>query len=331
VEDADLAKRLVNQDKKKDFVGWINSLYKQGGLSVLDFCNLPQSEFGEKGHVFWENTGDWDGISEAAIEAVFSRKNFEKRSREFPRVASILADEIDQALSGAIAYANQEGFDIGWGDGKLFESSFRSLLQDTQKNGKYKIGGMRLLQGRWVYDTAVPGRTENSRFVFTRRPVLSTDHDGLPMYSFSFMSRWNRNTTGMRHSGYVKFIKPKSGILARIKRYLFLDQLDLDVHVKCGCPDFKYRWHKALADAGAAATPSGIGGEATNVDPHRTNPGKLRSLCKHLVCMGSFLQASAREHDKMVKALSDPRFETKGEGKAKAVKPNAKLMPTSPL
>lgn len=235
VEEANLARRLVNQDKKRDFAGWINGLHRRGGLSVLDFCNLPESEFGRNGHTFWARTEDWDGISEQAIKSVFSQKNFEKRASEFPRVASILSNEIDQALSGAIAYANLKGFDIGWKDGKLFESSFRSLLQDTKANGQYRIGGMRLLQGRWVYDTAVPGRTENARFVFTRRPTLTVDQDGLPIYSFSFMSRWNRNTTGMRHTGYVKFIKPKSGILARIKRYLFLDQMDLDVHVKCSC------------------------------------------------------------------------------------------------
>lgn len=331
-EDAVLLNRLMSGRKRGDFAGFINSLYEKKELMVTDFCNIPPGVFNAKGMTFWSNEQDWDGINPKAIFAAFQEKGFKERLAELPPVLRKLKPSIAEAVKIARKIFNRQGINLGWAP--LTEASFKSLLRDTKANGTYKIGGMRLLGGRWVYDTAIPGRTENSRFVFTRKPTLTIDSDGLPMYRYSFMSRWNRNTTGMRHYGIVKFLKRRRGYIQKAKRLLFDDQMDMDVHVKCSCPDFKYRWHKALADAGAAPVPSGIGGEATNSDPIKTNPQKLRSLCKHLVCMGSYLNASAWEHDVLVRELSDETnsgLDPVGPEKAQRVKPNAKLANTSPL
>lgn len=332
-EDAALLDRLLNDDKKRNWPSFINSLMRKGGVSVLDFINLPRDKFGHDGHVFWKDVADWSRIDERAVRSAFDKKNFRARMEKSPRMARILRDQIEDAVETAKQYASLNGFDLGWSLNEscretLTEASFRKLMNDTRVNGLYKYGGMRLIRGRWIYDTNVPGRVENSRYVFTRTPILTLDEDGIPMYRCTFLSRWNRNTTGMRHFGRIKFLPPKTGILRKIGRYLFQDQLDLDVHVACTCPDFKFRHHWVLAQQGAAATPTGIGGEATNNPPSITNPKHLPCLCKHLYAMGSYLTISAREHDRLVKSLVNTGFRVKGEGKAKGLKPNATITST---
>lgn len=170
------------------------------------------------------------------------------------------------------------------------EASFRALYNATNANGLYKHGGMRKIVGadasgqsvtHWIFDPAVPGRVANSRFVVTRPPSPTVGPDGVPMVKYNFKSRPDRSTTGLRALGYIKFLPAGRG---RPRT-----EIDRDVHVYCSCPDFKYRWHKALADAGAAATPTGIGGEATNQDPVVTNPEKKLALCKHLCAMHDYL------------------------------------------
>ena len=172
----------------------------------------------------------------------------------------------------------------------LSEMSFRTLYNSTAANGLYQQGGMRKVVGlngagqsvtHWVFDSTVPGRIANSRFVVTKPPTPTIGPDGLPMIKFNFKSRADRSTTSLRALGFVKFLKAGRG---RPKT-----EIDREVHTYCSCPDFKYRWHKALADAGAAHTPSGIGGEATNVDPVYTNPEKKIAICKHLCAMHDYL------------------------------------------
>jgi hypothetical protein len=182
----------------------------------------------------------------------------------------------------------------------LVEASFRNLLDDTVANGRYKIGGLRRIGRLWVYDRTIPDRASNSRFVVTRRPVLQLDKDGFPVYKFQFRSRPDRNTTNMSHQGYIKFIeKPK--FLARVRDF-FKEEIDLQVHVGCNCPDFKYRWHWVLAKANCSHKPTG-GFDAIDKRPDRTNPGGLISMCKHLVVAKDYLLLSANEHYKIVKNL----------------------------
>jgi hypothetical protein len=182
----------------------------------------------------------------------------------------------------------------------LLEVTFRRLMALTAQNGGYKYGGMVKVNGVWVYDPDVPGRIQNSAFVISKPPRPKTDEDGFVRIDYNFKSRPERSTTGMRQHGYVKFIPP--GFIRKVLRKIGIgrpkSQWDMDVHVFCTCPDFKYRWHVALADKKAAARPDPSAGQAMDKDPTITNPGKKLSLCKHLVAMGSFLQKTKKEYEK---------------------------------
>jgi hypothetical protein len=206
----------------------------------------------------------------------------------------------------------------------LVEASFRDLLNDTVSNGRYKIGGLRRVGRLWIYDRAIPDRVSNSRFVVTRRPVLQLDNDGFPIYRFQFRSRPDRNTTNMSHQGYVKFVeRPK--FLARV-RYFFKEEIDLQVHVHCTCPDFKYRWHWILAKANCSHKPTGLGFDAIDKRPDRTNPNGMISMCKHLVVAKDYLLLSANEHYKIVKNIqkaSPLRAGTVNKPDSREVKPGA--------
>ena len=107
-------------------------------------------------------------------------------------------------------------------ESKLHEASFRRLLQYTQQNGRYRIGGMRRINGSWVYDPTVPGRIDNSRFVISKPPRPHLDKDGYLVIEFSFKSRPDRCTSGLRHNGSIKLMPDKrasyqSGLKAMVK------------------------------------------------------------------------------------------------------------------
>lgn len=186
-------------------------------------------------------------------------------------------------------------------DKLLMEVTFRKLMDLTQRNGNYKIGGLVKIGNSWVTDPRVKGRIQNSMFVVTKPPTWKQDTDGLTRIDYNFKSRPDRSTTGLRQKGYIKFIPP--GFLKRmiqkikglVKKQQPKDGWDSDVHCFCTCPDFKYRWHKVLADKGASHTPTGQGGEATNQQPNITNPTRSLSLCKHLAAMAGYLATTQRD------------------------------------
>jgi hypothetical protein len=215
--------------------------------------------------------------------------------------AAVNAPEIAKLISSHIRLPQSLPPPSLQNESTLIESSFKELLRDTVANGRYKIGGLRRIGRIWVYDRSIPDRASNSRFVVTRRPALKLGDDGFPVYMFQFRSRPDRNTTNMAHQGYVKFIeKPK--FLAKVRNF-FRDEIDLQVHVFCTCPDFKYRWHWVLAKNNCSHKPTGIGFDATDQPPNQTNPGGLISMCKHLVVAKDYILLSANEHQKIVKNL----------------------------
>ena len=212
----------------------------------------------------------------------------------------------------------------------LSEMSFRTLYNSTAANGLYQQGGMRKVVGlngagqsvtHWVFDSTVPGRIANSRFVVTKPPTTTIGPDGLPMIKFNFKSRPDRSTTSLRALGFVKFLKAGRG---RPKT-----EIDREVHTYCSCPDFKYRWHKALADAGAAHTPSGIGGEATNVDPVHTNPEKKIAICKHLCAMHDYLGQKKADYAASL-GPGPTRTSKTGKSVMMVVKPKKPVIPVGP-
>lgn len=200
-------------------------------------------------------------------------------------------------------------------EGTLTELSFRKLWALTQQNGGYRKGGMVMVHrtnsrgeqvSSWGYDPNVKGRIQNgTRFVVKRPPKVTTASDGNPQLLYNFKSRTGRSTTGLRQKGYIKFLPERKSIWKRFtglftKKGKEVDEWDKDIHIFCTCPDFKFRWHKALYDAGASHQPQG-GAEATNEEPLITNPGKKLCMCKHQVAAGAYLSMSKAAYDKIGK------------------------------
>lgn len=212
-------------------------------------------------------------------------------------------------------------------ESQLLEATFSQLFNQTQRNGEYRHGAMRKVRGRWVYDPNVPGRIQNSRFVIQSPPNIQRDDDGMLVIQFRFRSRPVASTTGNVHSGYIKFIEP-TGVIKKLIRFIRRpSQINQDIQVYCACQDFKYRWHKVLADIDAAPKPSGLG----NKFPTETNPSGNLSLCKHLACCGStFLQMSQREYKKIQDKVGkdeNPNTFAVGVGKPMGVKDGAEVDP----
>lgn len=262
----------------------------------------------------WKSAKDWEEIDPAIVIRHFNKETFGKALKKVEGSHQI-SNGLIAALSAAFEFIEAAGMsierDLGWTeeDGEtvreiLNEASFKSLLQATSSNGDYLIGGMRRVGRIWVYDRDVRGRVANARFVVTTRPRLILDEDGCPSYRFVFRSRPDRNTTGMAHHGYIKFPDEAGPVrmLDRIKSF-FREEIDLNVHVGCSCPDFKFKWHWVLHKGGSSHYPSGAGFDAMDSPPNRTNPDRRIGMCKHLVAAKDFLLLSAREHYEQVRKL----------------------------
>lgn len=276
--------------------------------------------------VGWKDPSEWRGLSPESLASAFEADGI-------IALHSRLDDNDKKRLESALNIAfqtarklNVSPDDWGWSADQLkrlkgvskprvieslTEATFRELLNATASNGDYRIGGLRRIGRIWVYDRSIPDRVSNSRFVVIRRPILQLDRDGYPIYRFRFRSRPDRNTTDMSHGGYIKFVD-KPNFMSRLTGF-FKDQIDLNVHVGCECPDFKYRWHWVLAQNNASHTPTGAGFDAQNRRPMVTNPNSLVCMCKHLVVAKDYLLLSAREHNRAVRELQKQRPLSKAE------------------
>jgi len=348
IDKSDFKSRVSDPAKEKDFAGWVNNLFASGqNISLVEFA--PEYD----GHKWWDMSNPpFDKIEPQVIRHYFEYERFteavEKKSVA-PRVMALFS-----AVIGALAESKHRQLleDMGWDDmafhkfaalsgedkkaemqeskQPINEMTFRELLRQTSHNGGYRIGGMRRIHGRWLYDMSIPDRMTNSRFVIVRQPRLGLDTDGSPIYRFRFRSRADRNTTGMAQSGYVKFVQTKRGLFKKAIRFIANTELDEDVQVGCSCPDFRFKWHWVLARSGASHTPTGIGFDATDDPPNHTNPRHLVGICKHLCVFQDILSRSAREHDREVGTLrkdqqSAPTKPAKKSGEPPKIKAGAEL------
>jgi len=122
-----------------------------------------------------------------------------------------------------------------------------------------------------------PKRKQRARNV--RGPSLKLETgDDSNYYMFNF--RGYPSTTGQRHVGYVRFLKPKNPDTP-LK--------DIDCEVDCDCPDFKYRFAWSNKQRGAAKVGPGSYNKAFNRAPRITNPTNQPGLCKHLIAVKDYL------------------------------------------
>lgn len=227
-----------------------------------------------------------------------------------------------EVIAKALQYVIDSGVDVevdkypdvianGLSKAKLKETSFSALLGLTQNNGGYRFGGLRKVSGRWVIDPSVTGRIDNSRYIVVSMPTWRLGSDGFPVMSYICRSRPDRNTTGLKHSGFIKVVN-KGGLIKRVLgRYLpQFKGNEPDVQVFCDCPDFKYRFHWVLSKLGAAAAPNGAGGQAINSPPNKTNPSFRPSLCKHLAACEKFIDYGNASFRKLLRQVSTSPVQT---------------------
>jgi len=125
-----------------------------------------------------------------------------------------------------------------------------------------------------------PGRVKRSATV--RGPPLEIDaHSDHVYHVFNFKSF--PSTTGLRHHGYIKFVRPKTAG----KKALPLQHVPCVVD--CTCPDFRYRFAWLIKQKGSSQVGPRSMNQAWNQPPIHTNPHSRISLCKHILAARDYI------------------------------------------
>jgi hypothetical protein len=141
---------------------------------------------------------------------------------------------------------------------------------------------MRQLNEKLTFDQLF--RMSDPKRVFrsfkVKGPPLEIDsYQDAVYYAFNFKS--NPSTTGLRHRGYVKFLRPKLDGQKPLQH--------LNCVVDCTCPDFRYRWAWANKQRGASRVGAQSLNQAFNQAPRRTNPTSKPGLCKHVLAAREYI------------------------------------------
>ena len=230
-----------------------------------------------------------------------------------PTVPSSKVESLEEALL-AVGYQTLT-------EGK----SYAQLLANTRNHGRYRIGGMVRVDGRWTNDISIPGRLDNARFVIASPPLTHIEPDGSVIYRWKFKSRADRSTTGTTHRGYLQVMPKKKGIMAFLKRLVKGDgPWEGDCKVWCSCQDFRFVSHYANWQADSSHKPTGQNGDAIFSPPIRTNPRRIPMLCKHLCMASVFLKD-------VPKKLRDEVSEIQRMADEQQYKPTSAYEPPEPI
>ncbi len=291
-----------------------------------------------------EEPGDLEGVNPKqladlldwpAVNSAFGQLSGDAQIRFTDSVVTALKYSLDNGVNvdvtkyqPAIAEALRRSISES-----LQEASFSRLLGLTQANGGYRYGGMRKVEGRWVIDPSVSGRIDNSRFIVVSMPSWRLGQDGFPVMNYVCKSAPERSTTGMRQVGFIK-VTNQGGFLRKLAGK-FLPQIrsaEPDVQCFCSCPDWKYRFHWVMSQMGAAATPTGAGGQATNAPPNKTNPSFRPSLCKHLAACDQFIDFSNADFRKLIRKVGTAPVQTTQPRRDPVIRRNTQVTasPTPP-
>lgn len=141
---------------------------------------------------------------------------------------------------------------------------------------------LRALQERMTYDQlfrlSEPKRVGRSRTV--RGPPLEIASSRNDQYHF-FNFKSYPSTTGLRHKGYIRFLRPRSNKTTTMDR--------IQCEVDCQCPDYRYRWAWANKQRGAGRVGAQSLNQALNRAPRITNPKARPGLCKHLLAARNYI------------------------------------------
>lgn len=130
-----------------------------------------------------------------------------------------------------------------------------------------------------LYRYSEPKRVVRSLSVKGPPLKISANEDSV-YWAFNFKAF--PSTTGLRHQGYIKFLKPASPRpLEQVKCV-----------VDCDCQDYRYRWAWSNKQRGSSRVgPQSMNG-AFNQAPRVTNPRNIPGLCKHLLALKDYIYGS---------------------------------------
>lgn len=126
-----------------------------------------------------------------------------------------------------------------------------------------------------------PRRIVRSRTV-TGPPLDIEAFQDVLYWSFNFKA--SPSTTGKRHHGYIKFLKPPRPDTP---------MGDVKCLVDCTCQDFRYRWAWVLKQKGSSRVGPGSMNQAWNQAPRITNPHGQAGICKHILALRDYLWSAA--------------------------------------
>lgn len=123
-----------------------------------------------------------------------------------------------------------------------------------------------------------PKRIKRSDTV--RGPPLEINSNSDAVYhAFNFKSF--PSTTGLRHHGYIKFLRPEGNQRKQLQH--------IPCVVDCTCPDYKYQWAWANKQRGASKVGPQSMNQAWNKAPRIKNPSNIPGLCKHLLACRDYI------------------------------------------
>ena len=202
---------------------------------------------------------------------------------EIARMQHLARPEVKRAMGIRPQYAK---------DGPSLRDRQQAL---TSESVDIPSPGRQYLCERMTYNQLLklttPARRERAKHV--RGPSLKLETSaGSNYYHFNF--RGYPSTTGHRHVGYVRFLKPPNPDTPLG---------DVNCEVDCTCEDMKYRWAWANKQRQAGLVGPGSYNKSINRAPRITNPKGRPGLCKHCAAVGAYLGALVY---KMPEELSAP-------------------------
>ena len=120
------------------------------------------------------------------------------------------------------------------------------------------------------------------RSSLVRGPPLEIDANSDAIYhTFNFKSF--PSTTGLRHRGYIKFVKPPN------KNPNGIPLQHVPCVTDCDCEDYRYRWAWSNKQRGSSVVGPQSLNKALNRAPRITNPAGRIGLCKHTLACRDYI------------------------------------------
>lgn len=133
------------------------------------------------------------------------------------------------------------------------------------------------------------------------RPLRVTSIDENEAWTFKYKTY--PITSGETYDGLIRFFKPN------VERND--NAADLQCHVNCTCPDYKYVWAKPNEDEDAGVTGTPYNDNNRTHGRRIMNPRNVAGLCKHLVALSEYLRTKIKPSGGGIKTPTKPVVQPK--------------------